>query len=303
MRDAFGDAVRLLRASLPGSMVVELQAECDAWVSLTAAEVHQIVLNLGTNARNVMPNGGHLRFRLTMEEDVDWRAATPRPDRLIRLEVCDDGPGMERHVADRIFEPFFTTDSDRGTGMGLATVHGIVTSAGGQIECRTRPGEGACFLIDLPAVDPPAPAGEPTPVLKRPEAGGERHLVVIDDEAGVRDVAARALRRQGYTVSTFGDPKAALRFLRSEPEVALVLSDLNMPGMNGLEVAARVGEGSSPVPVILMSGLVDEELQSRAAECGVHAVVSKPFRLDDLAHSIESAIAAGRPLPDPDAER
>jgi signal transduction histidine kinase/CheY-like chemotaxis protein len=332
---AFRDAVRLLRASIPGSVAVELQVVDDGYISLSPTEVHQIVLNLGNNAQKAMPGGGRLLFRLSIVTDPElaWTAAAPRPRQAVRLEVTDTGRGMSRDVAARVFEPFFTTDPEHGTGIGLATVHGIVASVGGQARVASQPGHGTTFTLDLPVADapsgqttlelpvapPPGSAPAPTPLiegatpvrptasidslpapdgaLQRPTPGRPtpkptpaRHILVVDDERPVRDVAVKILERSGYRVTPASCASDALDVLeREDGRVCLILTDLHMPGMTGLQLARQVRAEYPRVALVLMSGLVDEA-RGPATEIGIEQVISKPFRLQELTQAIESAL-------------
>jgi signal transduction histidine kinase/ActR/RegA family two-component response regulator len=343
---AFRDAVRLLRASIPGSVAVELQVVDDGYISLSPTEVHQIVLNLGTNAHKAMPGGGRLLFRLSVvtgQELGAWTAAAPRPRQVVRLDVTDTGRGMSGDLAARVFEPFFTTDPEHGSGIGLATVHGIVASVGGQARVSSQPGRGTTFTFDLPQADtpsgqttldlpvvstpPPAAASAQAPLggtdaaaaaggaaaapvlagtATLPTAGGlapaphtdgtapqpqrSRHILVVDDERPVRDVAVKILERSGYRVTPASCASDALDVLqREDGRVCLILTDLHMPGMTGLQLAQQVRNEYPTVALVLMSGLVDEAL-GPAAEIGVEQVIAKPFRLQELTHAVESAL-------------
>jgi signal transduction histidine kinase/ActR/RegA family two-component response regulator len=336
---AFRDAVRLLRASVPGSVAVELQVADDGYISLSPTEVHQIVLNLGNNAQKAMPGGGRLLFRLSIVTDpeLDWTAAAPRPRQAVRLEVTDTGRGMSRDVAARVFEPFFTTDPEHGTGIGLATVHGIVASVGGQARVSSQPGHGTTFTLDLPVSDapsgqttlelpaapppgsapgstplvegampalrndrpdPPATDGAqqgPTPGGHTPKPTPSRHVLVVDDERPVRDVAVKILERSGYRVTPASCASDALDVLeREDGRICLILTDLHMPGMTGLQLARHVRAKYPRVALVLMSGLVDEA-RGPATEIGIEQVISKPFRLQELTQAIESALRPATP--------
>jgi two-component system, cell cycle sensor histidine kinase and response regulator CckA len=337
---AFRDAVRLLRASIPGSVAVELQVVGDGHISLSPTEVHQIVLNLGHNAQKAMPGGGRLLFRLSIvtEPELAWTAAAPKPRQAVRLEVTDTGRGMSSDVAARVFEPFFTTDPEHGTGIGLATVHGIVASVGGQARVSSQPGRGTTFTLDLPLADatsaqttleltvatPPGSAPVLTPLteaatpallsdradplsatdeaLRGPTPDGQtakpsssRHILVVDDERPVRDVAVKILERSGYRVTPASCASDALDVLeREDGRVCLILTDLHMPGMTGLQLARVVRAEYPHVAVVLMSGLVDEA-RGPAAGIGIEQVIAKPFRLQELIQAIESALRPATP--------
>ena len=303
--DILGDAVRLLRASIPDSISVTLDVTGDGMILLAVGEVHQLVLNLGTNAQKAMPDGGALDFRLRSMKgaEIEWHGLSERPDRLVRIEVSDTGVGMDPEIASSVFDPFFTTDPEQGSGIGLATVHGIVTSAGGQISCVSTPGVGTTFILDLPALQPEASAAPAlleaaaTPANAALDqtvdtegaapASPERHILLVDDDPSVRRVTMRLLERSGFRVTAVPEGAAALALLDGQPGAfGLILSDLNMPRMNGLELAERVRAQHPFVGIILMSGLVDEAFRRSALGAGVDQVVAKPFRLDELLDAV-----------------
>lgn len=303
--DILGDAVRLLRASIPDSISVTLDVAGDGMILLAVGEVHQLVLNLGTNAQKAMPDGGALDFRLRSMKgaEIEWHGLSERPDRLVRIEVSDTGVGMDPEIASSVFDPFFTTDPEQGSGIGLATVHGIVTSAGGQISCVSTPGVGTTFILDLPALQPEASAAPAlleaaaTPASAALDqtvdtegaapASPERHILLVDDDPSVRRVTMRLLERSGFRVTAVPEGAAALALLDGQPGAfGLILSDLNMPRMNGLELAERVRAQDPFVGIILMSGLVDEAFRRSALGAGVDQVVAKPFRLDELLDAV-----------------
>ena len=305
--DILSDAVRLLRASIPDSISVTLDVASDGMILLAVGEVHQLVLNLGTNAQKAMPGGGELEFRLRAIKGagIEWRGVSERPDTVIRIEVSDTGVGMAPEIASRAFDPFFTTDPERGSGIGLATVHGIVTSAGGQIRCVSNPGVGTTFILDLPSLEPevsasPArldvaktPPGSAVDQMVSTEGASlvtpDCHILLVDDDPAVRQVTRKLLERSGFRVTAVTGGDAALALLDRRPgEIALLLSDLNMPGMNGLELAERVRTQHPFVGIILMSGLVDEAFRGSALGAGVDQVVAKPFRLDELLEAVRT---------------
>jgi two-component system, cell cycle sensor histidine kinase and response regulator CckA len=200
----------------------------------------------------------------------------------VRLTVADDGVGMEPEIAARAFEPFFSTKrTAEGTGLGLATVYGIVTGAGGQISLYTEPGEGTVFRVHLPAVDSPVESGtgEHGPDLT---SLGERVLLVEDDDT-VRDLAKRILTEAGYWVTATSQGSDALRLLEDpRQEFDLLISDVVMPGMRGVELAHRAEQLRPRLPVLMMSGYttpLSEEDRKAIAEA---PLLEKPFSRRDL---------------------
>jgi hypothetical protein len=220
---------------------------------LDGGAFEMILMNLVLNARDAMTGGGILRIRAAgvtiASEDAGLRGLRA-PGTCLRLEVEDTGHGMDDATQARIFEPFFTTKGSGGTGLGLPAVYGAVRQAGGCIEVRSRPGQGACFTILLPEAD-----GRRETMASAPEQvrGAERLVLVVEDEDAVRLLAARALTASGFKVVAACDAEEALRRLEREhlrPE--LLLTDVVMPGRSGLELALRARRHLPDLPVLLM---------------------------------------------------
>ena len=296
-------SVRLLRATLPAGVEVRLSADTADGVpavSADATQMQQVIMNLGTNAWHALVQGnGHIDLSVEVVElDADAARAIVggRPGRWVRLAVRDDGAGMDAATLERIFEPFFTTKGpDRRTGLGLAVVHGIVTSHDGFISVRSRPGAGSTFQVYLP------PAGRPsaarTPEVVQAVHGAGEHVLFIDDEPMLNRSASRCLERSGYRVSTYSDPRRAIEELRGRPgDFALVITDMNMPNLSGLEVARAVRELRPDLPILLLSGNLDEEVRAEAAQIRIDHVIQKPWTFDDLAEAVKRLLE-GRAAP------
>ena len=207
------------------------------------AQLEQVVINLAINARDAMPSGGTLAIETGMQ------------DGLVRLAVSDTGTGIEPEVLERIFEPFYTTKAvGLGTGLGLATVHGIVTQSGGRVEVSSKPGIGSTFTVLLPAAPEDLPEGE-TQQAERPRLGGSETLLLCEDEEGVRRLVELVLTGAGYTVLSAETPEEAIRLAdERHGEIAALLTDIVMPGMSGVELADRL----APLPALFISGYADE---------------------------------------------
>ena len=197
---------------------------------------------------------------------------------MVRLRVTDDGVGMTPEVLERIFEPFFTTRPlGEGTGLGLAVVQGIVQDHGGQIFVRSVPGKGTTFDVELPAAGVERPEPAPAPGVA-PRGAGER-LLVVDDEPVIARVVSEQLRRLGYEVTSVTNPEEALELVAEEPEdFDLLLTDLQMPRMDGVELAARVARLRAQLPVVLSTGNRWSVPASTARVAGIREIVDKPFR-------------------------
>ncbi|MBV9773126.1 MAG: response regulator [Gemmatimonadetes bacterium] len=285
----FGDTARLLHASLPAG--VELAVELDpaaGSIALAAADAQQILLNLGSNAIHAMPDGGRLAVTLGVERgpapELDPAAA------YVCLTVRDSGVGMDEATRLRAVEPFFTTKPPgRGTGLGLATVHGMVRAAGGALTLESAPGAGTTVRVYLPRVAQAAPHA---PGAEAPSPGTRaHHVLVVDDDPGVRTVATTLLRRMGCRVSVAANGEEALACLGEGGDLPdLLLTDLNMPGRSGLSLFREARRRFPEMAVVLMSGFMDEESQQRAGEIGTSGIIAKPFRMAELRGAIDDAL-------------
>jgi PAS domain S-box-containing protein len=286
------EAAALLKSTLPPSVALAMELMPEP-VSVLAdpSQIHQVVMNLCTNAWQALPAGkGHV-----------WLRLFPSPAAgSVRLEVEDDGLGMDDATQRRIFEPFFTTKQvGQGTGLGLSVVHGIVAHMGGSIKVRSHPGAGTCFQIDLPvAASDRTSAASEDPVVER--GRGETILYVDDDEVVALTLEA-LMARLGYHPVRCAQGQEALGLLAQDPgRYAALLTDYNMPGMNGLEVAQMARALSPDIPVLMMSGYVTDELRWQAAATGVAVVLLKEHCLEQLGHELRRALsdaAALRPTP------
>ena len=279
------DTAGLLRPLLPSSIALRLP-DADAppaHVRATRAQVEQIVLNLAVNARDAMPDGGELQLR------VGTRARADGADAL--LVVVDSGVGMSEGVRTRAFEPFFTTKpAGRGTGLGLATVYGLVRQFGGTIEVESAEGAGTTVTVALPLAAP-APSRPAEGDVPAPPAPRAARLLLVEDEEQVRASLVRALGRAGHTVLAAPDGQAALDLLRAGERVDLVLSDVAMPRLGGRELAAAVAREFPTLRVVLMSGYA--ELGGEPAPDGeVAGFVAKPFDVARLLQLVGDLLRA-----------
>ncbi len=251
-------------------------------VRMDRSQLEQVIVNLAVNARDAMPDGGRLTIAV---ERID---ATERVGEAVaRIVVADTGMGMDEAVRSQIFEPFFTTKLlGAGTGLGLPTVLGIVTEAGGRIGCVSAPGRGSTFQIDLPAVESPDPAPEPPSNVATP--GGMGRVLLVEDQPAVRQVTSRMLASLGYAVAEAGSGSEALAELERHPSLALLVTDVTMPGMLGPELARRAVDRCPGLPVLLITGYAGEG--RTAVDEGSFPVLGKPFDLGALARAARAAI-------------
>jgi signal transduction histidine kinase/FixJ family two-component response regulator len=293
--DAVARAVLPMLRRLVGEDVrVELDLEPGVWrTRIDPSGLEQVVVNLVVNARDAMPRGGRLlvevKNAIVEGEIVDSDVRrVPRGDYVV-LSVTDDGEGIPREIVDRIFEPFFTTkEVGRGTGLGLSTVFGIVQQAGGSVTVYSEVGHGTTFRVYLPrALESGAP---PRPMARSAAPRGTETIVVIEDEEQVRAVTVRALRRQGYEVVDFPDGATALAACAGRDDVALVLTDVVMPGMGGAEVAERFRATHPRARVLFMSGYTERSVRSQRALPEGAPVLEKPVTPDSLARAVRSAL-------------
>jgi PAS domain S-box-containing protein len=261
------------------------------------AQLEQMIVNLAVNARDAMPLGGRLTLEtgfVRLDEGSAREQVGLRAGPHVRLVVRDTGVGMDALIKAHLFEPFFTTKGPgKGTGLGLATVYGIVTQSGGAIRVDSEPGQGAAFTIDLPRVDAPADLrGEPAVPTAAPH--GSETVLLVEDEPAVRGLARDILHQQGYTVLEAADGDEALRVGREHAgPIHLLVTDVVMPQMGGRELADRLHAGRREVKVLYVSGYTDDAiLHKGVSETGTTAFLAKPFTAGALAHKVREVLDA-----------
>jgi two-component system cell cycle sensor histidine kinase/response regulator CckA len=283
------DTELMLRRTIGGNVEFVVDRAADLWpVTIEHSKLEQILVNLIINARDAMPDGGTISIRTAnVEGPPDGPAtATPPPGSHVRLTVTDTGTGMDAEVAGQVFQPFFTTKGPQdGTGLGLATVHGAVTEAGGQIRLVTAPGEGTSFEIYLPPAYPADPAISPSGGGPRPA----RTILVVDDEDVLRGVIVRILVTAGYQVLAAASPVEALERYGGDSTVRLdaVLTDYLMPGMTGGDLIDRLHDARPGLPALLMSAYTpDRQLGREPAP----AFLAKPFTTPLLLRRLQEVL-------------
>jgi PAS domain S-box-containing protein len=275
------DMERMLRRVLGEDVVLETALDPElGFVRADPGQVEQVLMNLVVNARDAMPRGGRILIHTR-------NVAQPSGDTLVALEVRDEGIGIANDALPYIFEPFYTTkEQGKGTGLGLSTVYGIVKQSGGDVEVETAVGGGTTFRVVLPRFRDPSATRPISPargIAPRPPAT----ILLVEDEEAVRALATRILAREGYTVHVAARADEAERiFAEHETEIALLLSDLVLPGLGGIELAQRLRARRPALKVLLMSGYTDRDVGALQRDMTEVAFLQKPFTPDGLLRRI-----------------
>jgi len=304
-REVIEECAKLMRATLPRGVELSLETAPDLPnVLADPTQLHQVLMNLCTNAWQALGGRpGRVMVRAAASQvRGDTLGLRLLPGRYLHLCVSDTGQGIDPATLARIFDPFFTTKGvGEGTGMGLAVVDGIVTSYGGAVSVESEPGAGSTFHVYLPAAEgEPAAAGAAPAVL--PQGRGER-ILYVDDEEALVTLITRLLGRQGYAVHGFTRGEEALAAVRAAPQsYDLVITDHNMPGIPGLELARQVLRCNPALPVAVTSGYLTDELRREAADIGVREVIYKPNTVDEMSaaiHRLLESLREARPAAAP----
>lgn len=295
LRQLLRDMAQLMSATFPKEIkVVEAAPEGLGLVDAESNQLHQVLMNLCVNARDAMPSGGTITLGLE-RVDLPAVAGAPGGPHLV-LSVADTGHGIPPDIIDRIFDPFFTTKPvGKGTGLGLASVHGIIKAHHGLVKVESQPGRGTTFRVFLPAREGlaaapmPAVAAPPAPVIA-PESAG---ILVVDDDPAVLLVTSRLLTRRGYQViQAEGGPQALQLLQRNRTTVALVITDFSMPGMDGPTLAPLLRAISPTLRIIGVSGLNQDHRAAELAALGFAEVLNKPYEWDDLMRAVQRQLPA-----------
>jgi two-component system, cell cycle sensor histidine kinase and response regulator CckA len=295
-----GVAVRelegLLRPTIGADITLSIKAEPEAGrVAADPGQIEQVVMNLVVNARDAMPNGGVIELAVRPSEPGELETAIPEAAPAgphMVMEVRDTGVGMDAAVLDRLFEPFFTTKpAGEGTGLGLSTAYGIVRQSGGHVTVESEPERGTTFRVYLPRVDEPV-----SPVPRTPQGregrGPWQIILLVEDEHAVRSLARRVLERAGHEVIEAASPGEALAHLEAPgaDDIGLVVTDVVMPEMSGIDLVERVLEKRPELPVIYMSGYAEDEAVRRGMTDERHRFLAKPFTPAELCRIVDEVL-------------
>ena len=288
------EVLRFLRASIPST--VEIRSLLDAPGGIVMADpvqIHQVLINLCTNAYQSMEGQrGVLEIRAEPVE-VDRQMVNVYPGlstgSYIRITVSDTGYGMTPATLERVFDPFFTTKQPgKGTGLGLSVVHGIVKGLGGTISVESEIGKGTTFQIFFPRH---AATAVPKPIEEDRNLSGNEQILLVDDETQLTEMAKMALSEFGYQVTTFNSSLEALEAFRAQPQhFDLVITDLTMPQLTGIELAREIKRLRTDVPIILVTGFSEDAAWKKAKDAGIQGCLLKPIIVSDLAEAIRRAL-------------
>ena len=295
------EALKLLRSTLPATIDIQQETEIETGAVLAdPTQIHQVLMNLCTNAAHAMQEkGGILKVRLS-EVDIDSKDAEQHhdlhPGKYARISVGDTGPGIEPSLMERIFEPFFTTkDRSQGTGMGLSVVHGIAKSCGGAVHVDTEPGKGTTFYVFIPVMEA-GPGEARADAVEIPK--GTEHVLVVDDEQSTLDSLLALLKYLGYRVTATTCGMEALEAFRAQPHAFdLVIADATMPKMRGDELAQELIGIRPDIPIILCTGYSDRISEEQAKAAGVQEVLMKPIDVRETAKTVRRVLDHGKATP------
>ena len=279
------EALKLLRASIPSTIEIRDEIRSDKTVMGDPTQIHQVIMNLCTNSAHAMKESGGI-LELSLEEceilsESEIARLNIPPGQYLKLSIRDTGCGIPADIVDKIFDPFFTTrEKGVGTGLGLSVVHGIVKSLGGGIRVDSEPDKGTTFEIYLPAIQTETEAQETVQAIL---PKGTEHILIVDDEKTVTDIGKESLEKQGYRVTTRTSSIEALELFKVRSrEFDLILTDLTMPNMTGLDLSKEIKNIRPDIPIILCSGFAEQISEMSLKEHGIATMVRKPIGKNEL---------------------
>ena len=286
------EALKLLKASLPANIELKQCITSQQQVMADPTQIHQIIMNLCTNAYHAMEeDGGLLTVSLASVpyDETSLPHGDLSPGTYLRLTVEDNGSGIHPAVLDNIFDPYFSTkDKNKGTGLGLAVVHGIVKGHGGAIAVKSEVGKGTAVHVSLPITDQYEAVKDEEPLVM---SRGNEKILLVDDEKDLVDIGSRMLEKLGYDVTgVVGSVEALQTFKKSPQRFDLVITDLNMPGMNGDRLAREITRIRKGLPIMVYSGFSEPFDQQRARNLGIRKLIMKPLTMNTLAESVRNVL-------------
>jgi signal transduction histidine kinase len=283
------ETTKLIQSIIPASIDVRLKVESEAFVMAEPSQIHQVFMNLFTNAAQAMENnGGILTVTIsqkTLDRSFNSMHSVFSPGDYLQIVISDTGTGIAPHKLDKIFDPYYTTKpGGEGTGLGLSVVHGIIQSHRGEIMVNSVVGQGTTFAIYLPLS--PHKAAEPLRIPKKLPMGSER-ILFVDDETTIADMSRQRLRMLGYNVTAVNNSRKALRLLAQTPDqFDLLITDMTMPNMSGDRLAVEAKKIKPQIPIILCTGFSKKMSKEKARAIGIDAFLMKPVALEDMAETI-----------------
>jgi len=294
------DIERMLRRLIGEHIELKTRKEADIWkVRADPGQIEQAILNLVINARDAMPRGGVLAIETAnakLDETFALSHAPTQPGDYVLVAVSDTGVGITDDVKARLFEPFFTTkERGKGTGLGLSTTYGIIKQSGGYLWCETEVGSGTTFRVFLPRVDEPVTHPEPR-AAPPPVHPGDETVLLVEDEPEVRSLVQRILKTQGYTVVTAANPDEALAVAREfKGTIQVMVTDVVMPGMSGLQLAERLMPTRPNMRVLFVSGYTHDAIGHQGVLDPGTAFLQKPFTPNALARKVREVLEGAPP--------
>jgi CheY-like chemotaxis protein len=263
-------------------------------VKADASQLEQVLVNLSLNARDAMVDGGTLTIEtadVVIDEDMSRHDPNLPAGPYVMIAVTDTGIGMDNVTRRRVFEPFFSTkEQGKGTGLGLASVYGVVKQSGGHITVRSQLGRGTTFTMYFPPTFE-SPEVEHADMLETPARGGVETILLVEDEVALLDFARKALEQHGYTVHAHSDPDAAIRFASSlTGPIDLIVSDVVLSGLTGPTMVARLRQLRADVPVVYVSGYTADAIVRQITPGSGVSFLPKPFSASELARQVRDAL-------------
>jgi signal transduction histidine kinase/CheY-like chemotaxis protein len=287
---------KMLRAMIPTTISIEEDFRTrDSTVLADPTQLHQVIMNIGTNAYQAMrENGGSLTFTLsdtTIEKnDVVFASLALTPGPYIILRITDTGKGIDEKTKDKIFNPYFSTKGEEGTGLGLSVTHSIISQHNGQISVYSEPDQGTTFSIYLPKLQQKAAAGTRSPMASESSKGHER-LLIVDDENTLLEIMQRILENLGYTVTAANSSQKALTLFQQSPELFdMLITDMNMPEMNGATLIKKIRDIRPDIPVILCTGFSELMSAESTKALGSASHIMKPVTQKEIHTTIRNLL-------------